>query len=326
MTENADLENTLNLETTKGAVTIRLRPDLAPNHVARIKELARQSFYDGIVFHRVIDGFMAQSGDPTGTGTGGSGQKLKAEFSNEPHVRGVCSMARANDPELRRQPVLHLLRRRPVPRRAVHRLGRGDRRAWRPSTRSSAASRSTIPTRSSRCGSPPTLDTTGRAAHLLTAGPAGYRMAAMADTTPNTPPPDWRDMRRRSATSAGATASSAGRGARRLGIAGVILIALGVIFLAQNFGYPVPHNWWAIFILLPAFAAFAAAWSMYQQNGGEMSPPVTSALIAGLLLSGLAAIFLLGVDLGKFWPIILIVLGVGALLGGGRWRQNRPPP
>jgi cyclophilin family peptidyl-prolyl cis-trans isomerase len=92
-----DTENTLLMETTKGPVTIRLRPDLAPNHVQRIKELARQGFYDGVVFHRVIDGFMAQTGDPTGTGTGGSGKKLKAEFSKAPHVRGVCSMARAND-------------------------------------------------------------------------------------------------------------------------------------------------------------------------------------------------------------------------------------
>jgi peptidylprolyl isomerase len=93
-----DPENTLLLETTKGPVTIALRPDLAPQHVARIKELARQGFYDGIVFHRVIDGFMAQTGDPTGTGMGGSGKKLKAEFSKEPHKRGTASMARASDP------------------------------------------------------------------------------------------------------------------------------------------------------------------------------------------------------------------------------------
>ena len=87
------------LETTKGSVTIRLRPDLAPNHVARIKELATSGFYNGVPFHRVIDGFMAQTGDPTGTGMGGSGQKLKAEFNIEPHVRGVCSMARAQNPD-----------------------------------------------------------------------------------------------------------------------------------------------------------------------------------------------------------------------------------
>ena len=90
-----DLENTLYLELETGRVVIQLRPDLAPNHVARIKELAREGFYDGVVFHRVIDGFMAQTGDPTGTGTGGSGQKLKAEFSQARHVRGTVSMARS---------------------------------------------------------------------------------------------------------------------------------------------------------------------------------------------------------------------------------------
>ena len=88
----------LMMETSKGTVTIELRPDLAPKHVARIKELAASGFYDGLIFHRVIEGFMAQGGDPTGTGTGGSGKKLEGEFSREPHVRGVCSMARSNDP------------------------------------------------------------------------------------------------------------------------------------------------------------------------------------------------------------------------------------
>ncbi|MEL6830594.1 MAG: peptidylprolyl isomerase [Pseudomonadota bacterium] len=95
----ADAENTLILETTKGTATIELRPDLAPNHVERIKELARDGFYDGIVFHRVIDGFMAQVGCPDGTGMGGSDKpNLKAEFNSEPHVRGTCSMARTNQP------------------------------------------------------------------------------------------------------------------------------------------------------------------------------------------------------------------------------------
>ena len=94
-----DLENTLIMTLDSGPVTIRLRPDLAPGHVARIKELAREGFYDGIVFHRVIPGFMAQGGDPTGTGTSGSDlPDLKAEFSNAPHVRGVASMARTPDP------------------------------------------------------------------------------------------------------------------------------------------------------------------------------------------------------------------------------------
>jgi peptidylprolyl isomerase len=99
MAAERDLENTLHLELKDGRVVIELRPDLAPNHVARIKELVRAKFYDGIVFHRVIDGFMAQTGDPTGTGMGGSGQKLKAEFSREKHVRGTCSMARAQSPD-----------------------------------------------------------------------------------------------------------------------------------------------------------------------------------------------------------------------------------
>jgi peptidylprolyl isomerase len=92
-------ENTLTLETTQGEVVIAMRPDLAPNHVARIKELVKEGFYDGIVFHRVIDGFMAQTGCPHGTGTGGSGKKLKAEFNAEPHVRGTVSMARSSNPD-----------------------------------------------------------------------------------------------------------------------------------------------------------------------------------------------------------------------------------
>ncbi|WP_305985618.1 peptidylprolyl isomerase [Roseibium sp. MMSF_3544] len=98
MAEIKDAENTLLMETSKGPIVIEMKPDLAPGHVARIKELVRDGFYDGIVFHRVIDGFMAQTGCPQGTGTGGSGQKLQAEFSQEKHVRGTCSMARAMDP------------------------------------------------------------------------------------------------------------------------------------------------------------------------------------------------------------------------------------
>ncbi|WP_243404128.1 peptidylprolyl isomerase [Zavarzinia aquatilis] len=95
----ADPENTLLLQLKDGTVVIELRPDLAPNHVARIKELTRQGFYDGIVFHRVIEGFMAQTGDPTGTGMGGSGKKLKAEFSNAPFGRGTVGMARSQSPD-----------------------------------------------------------------------------------------------------------------------------------------------------------------------------------------------------------------------------------
>jgi len=93
----ADPENTLYLDLKDGRVVIEMFPDLAPNHVKRIKELVRQHFYDGVVFHRVIEGFMAQTGDPTGTGMGGSGQKIKAEFNNTPHRRGIVSMARAAD-------------------------------------------------------------------------------------------------------------------------------------------------------------------------------------------------------------------------------------
>ena len=95
----ADLENTLYMDVPAGRVVIEMRPDLAPATVAQIKALVRRGFYGGIVFHRVIDGFMAQTGDPKGDGTGGSGHKLKAEFSNEKHVRGVVSMARASDPD-----------------------------------------------------------------------------------------------------------------------------------------------------------------------------------------------------------------------------------
>ena len=100
MTTYDDPENTLIIETTKGRIVIALRPDLAPKHVERIKKLVREGFYDGIVFHRVIEGFMAQTGCPKGTGTGGSDHpNLAAEFNAEPHVRGVCSMARSQSPD-----------------------------------------------------------------------------------------------------------------------------------------------------------------------------------------------------------------------------------
>ncbi|MCI5050553.1 MAG: peptidylprolyl isomerase [Rickettsiales bacterium] len=96
--EARDLENTLYLELKDGRVVIEMYPSKAPNHVKRIKELVREGFYNGVVFHRVIDGFMAQTGDPTGTGTGGSGQKLMAEFNDVKHKRGTVSMARASNP------------------------------------------------------------------------------------------------------------------------------------------------------------------------------------------------------------------------------------
>ena len=95
----ADAENALVLKLKDGEVVIEMFPDVAPNHVARIKELVRDGFYNGLKFHRVIDGFMAQTGCPLGNGTGGSGKKLKAEFNRIPHTRGVVSMARAMDPD-----------------------------------------------------------------------------------------------------------------------------------------------------------------------------------------------------------------------------------
>lgn len=99
MTEYKDPENTLVIETTQGNVVIEMKPDVAPKHVARIKELAREGFYDGIVFHRVIDGFMAQTGCPKGVGIGGSDKPdLEAEFSDTKHERGTCSMARSAMP------------------------------------------------------------------------------------------------------------------------------------------------------------------------------------------------------------------------------------
>lgn len=96
-TNAENLDNLLYLDLKDGQVVIQMRPDLAPKHVARIKELVSEGFYDGLKFHRVIEGFMAQTGDPRGDGTGGSGQKLPAEFSSQPHVRGTVSMARAQD-------------------------------------------------------------------------------------------------------------------------------------------------------------------------------------------------------------------------------------
>ncbi len=96
--EAKDLENTLLLQLKDGTVEIELYPDVAPKHVARIKQLVRQKFYDGLTWHRVIDGFMAQGGDPDGNGTGGSGVNIPAEFNAKPHTRGAVSMARAQDP------------------------------------------------------------------------------------------------------------------------------------------------------------------------------------------------------------------------------------
>lgn len=98
-TQAAEPENTLYMDLEDGRVVIEMRPDLAPNHVARIKELVREGFYDGLTFHRVIDGFMAQTGDPRGDGTGGSGAELNAEFSDTPFTRGTLGMARSRSPD-----------------------------------------------------------------------------------------------------------------------------------------------------------------------------------------------------------------------------------
>ena len=97
-TNNDQQSGNIIMELAEGQVVIQPLPELAPNHVARVTELVKQGFYDGIVFHRVISGFMAQTGDPTGTGSGGSGVKIEAEFSREPHVRGIVSMARTSNP------------------------------------------------------------------------------------------------------------------------------------------------------------------------------------------------------------------------------------
>ena len=118
--------DTLTLETSKGPVVIEMNPAVAPGHVAHIKRLVAEGFYDGIVFHRVIDGFMAQTGCPNGTGTGGSKYpNLKAEFNAEPHKRGTVSMARAASEDFGQFAVLHLLRGRALPRPQIYGLGQG---------------------------------------------------------------------------------------------------------------------------------------------------------------------------------------------------------
>ena len=123
-----DLENMLYMDLDDGRVVIELRPDLAPKHVARIKELAREGFYDGIIFHRVIPGFMAQTGDPTGTGRGGSDKPdLPAEFSNEPFARGTLGMARTSDPNSANSQFFINFAADAAPERPVHGLGPGGR-------------------------------------------------------------------------------------------------------------------------------------------------------------------------------------------------------
>jgi peptidylprolyl isomerase len=138
--------NTLTLEITQGPVVIEMRPDLAPNHVAHIKRLASEKFYDGVAFHRQIEGFLAQTGCPHGTGTGRSKYpNLKAEFNAEPHARGTCSMARAQDKNSPIRNFLFVLPTRGFSTANI-RFGGRSNRAWRMSTRSSAASLFAIPT------------------------------------------------------------------------------------------------------------------------------------------------------------------------------------
>ena len=135
-----DKENTLYIDLKDGRVVIEMRPDLAPNHVKQIKKLAREGKYDGVLFHRVIEGFMAQTGDPTGTGSGGMGETLKSEFSKEPHVRGSVSMARTNDPNSARSQFF-IVFKDSTSSTASTRCGARSPRAWSSSTRSSAARR-----------------------------------------------------------------------------------------------------------------------------------------------------------------------------------------
>jgi len=137
-TAQAEEQNRIHMELKDGTVVIKLRPDLAPNHVARISELIRQGFYDGLKFHRVIDGFMAQTGDPLGNGTGGSGQNIAAEFSDFPHIRGTVSMARAQDPNSA-DSQFFMCSTKPGSSMASTRSGERSRRGWNTSTPSSAA-------------------------------------------------------------------------------------------------------------------------------------------------------------------------------------------
>ena len=135
---------------TGGDVVIKLRPDLAPGHVERITELANSGFYDGVMFHRVIPGFMAQGGDPTGTGSGGSDlPDLKAEFSDEPHVRGTVSMARTPNPDSANSQFFICFDDAALPRRPIT-VGARSRAGWNMSTRCPWASRRASPARSSR--------------------------------------------------------------------------------------------------------------------------------------------------------------------------------
>ena len=137
------------------------------------------------------------------------------------------------------------------------------------------------------------------------------------DGKPNEPERDWRDMRREERD-----ARRAARGNWHGGpwIGGALLIALGIAFLLQNFGYPLPQNWWALFLLVPGLGALFSAWSTYQASGGTLTSGVRGALVGGIILTWLAVLFFFDVHIGKYWPLILIVIGVSVLAGGVRRR------
>jgi drug/metabolite transporter (DMT)-like permease len=137
----------------------------------------------------------------------------------------------------------------------------------------------------------------------------------MTDQTPP-PSPDWREQRRE---------EHARRREERWGgngawVGGTVLIVLGVIFLANNLGFFLPHNWWAVFLLIPAAGSFGSAWSMYQRSGQQVTAGVRGATLGGVILVALAGAFFFDFDWGKYWPVILILLGIAAL-GGGAWRR-----
>jgi hypothetical protein len=140
----------------------------------------------------------------------------------------------------------------------------------------------------------------------------------MSDQTPSSPQPgrDWREQRQQEREQR----REARWGHNGAWVGGTILIVLGVIFLAQNLGAPLPRNWWAVFILIPAFGSFMSAWTMYQRGNQEVTAGVRGAILGGCILTALAAAFLFGFDWGKYWPVILILLGIAAL-GGSLWRR-----
>jgi LiaF transmembrane domain len=134
---------------------------------------------------------------------------------------------------------------------------------------------------------------------------------------PQEPGPDWRALRRAERHQRRRERRGSDWGAGGAWIGGVILVGLGLLFLLRNYGVPMPDHWWAFFILLPAFAAFAAAWRLYGRDGA-VTPAVIGPAIGGLVLTVLAISFLAGFEWGKLWPVILIVLGIGVLIGGFR--------